>query len=170
MSSPDRNSPATENIEAVVRLEEQEERRSTLLDRISHGVGSFVGSVSFVSLQLTFILMWVAGHSTGMASFDPFPYPLLSLILSAQAVVLSSFVLIKQNRTETIANRRNHLDLQINLLAEKEITKVLRLIHALNQHLNVPGHELEKDAKLLEETAVDDLAEQLKEKEKDPAD
>jgi uncharacterized membrane protein len=170
MSSPDRNSPATENIEAVVRLEEEEERRSTLLDRISHGVGSFVGSVSFVSLQLTFILMWVVGHSTSLTTFDPFPYPLLSLILSAQAVVLSSFVLIKQNRTETIANRRNHLDLQINLLAEKEITKVLRLIHALNQHLNVPGHELEKDAKLLEETAVDDLAEQLKEKENDPAD
>jgi uncharacterized membrane protein len=79
-------------------------------------------------------------------------------------------VLIKQNRTETVANRRNHLDLQINLLAEKEITKVLQLIHALNQHLNVPGHELQKDSELLEETAVDDLAKQLKEKEKDAAD
>ena len=154
-----------ENIEAVIRLEEEEERRTTALDRISQRVGSFVGTLSFVSLQIVLILAWVVAHSTHVVAFDPFPYPLLSLMLCAEAVVLSSFVLIKQNRTELVANRRNHLGLQINLLAEKEITKVLQLIHALNQHLDVPGHDLGKDVELVKETAVDDLAKQLEEKE-----
>ncbi len=156
----------TENIEAVIRLEEEEERRSTVLDRISHRVGSFVGTLSFVSVQLILVTAWVVAHQTGVIAFDPFPYPLLSLVLCAEAVVLSSFVLIKQNRTELVANRRNHLGLQINLLAEKEVTKVLQLIHALNQHLDVPGHDLGKDIELVKETAVDDLAEQLEEREK----
>ena len=159
----------TENIEAVVRLEEEEERRTTILDQISHRVGSFVGTLSFVTLQIVLILAWVIAHRTHVAAFDPFPYPLLSLVLCAEAVVLSSFVLIKQNRTELVANRRNHLGLQINLLAEKEITKVLQLIHALNQHLDVPGHDLGKDVELVKETAVDDLAKQLEEKEKKAA-
>lgn len=155
----------TENIEAVVRLEEEEERRSTLLEQISHHVGSFVGTLSFVSLQLILIFGWVFAHSINILAFDPFPYPLLSLILCAEAVLLSSFVLIKQNRTELVANRRNHLGLQINLLAEKEVTKVLQLIHALNQHLDVSGHDLGEDIELVKETEVDDLAKQLEERE-----
>ena len=81
----------TENIEAVVRLEEEEERRSTVLEQVSHRVGSFVGTLSFVSLQLIFVFAWVFAHRINIVAFDPFPYPLLSLILCAEAVFLSSF-------------------------------------------------------------------------------
>src|SRR3954449_7125286 len=138
-------SATSENIEAVIRLEEEEERRTTLYERIPHIIGSFVGTISFVTLQITFVVLWVFANNTHVISLDQFPYPLLSLILCGEAVILSSFVLIRQNRTELIANRRNHLDLQINLLAEKEITKVLQLLHAVGKHLNVPGNESHRD-------------------------
>jgi len=114
-------------------------------------------------LQCALIVIWVAVNKS--LSFDPFPYPLLSLFLCGEAVILSSFVLIRQNRTELINNRRNHLDLQINLLAEKEVTKVLQLLTAVNEHLKVPGHASREDEELTEETAVEELAQQLKEKE-----
>jgi len=158
-------SATSENIEAVIRLEEEEERRTTLYERIPHIIGSFVGTISFVTLQITFVVLWIFANSARVISLDQFPYPLLSLILCGEAVILSSFVLIRQNRTELIANRRNHLDLQINLLAEKEVTKVLQLLAALNKHLKVPGHKNTEDMELAEETAVDELAKQLKQRE-----
>ncbi|MFL6820857.1 MAG: DUF1003 domain-containing protein [Bradyrhizobium sp.] len=157
------SSVTAENIEAVIRLEEEEEHRSTPLERISHVIGTFVGTIYFVALQCALIVIWVAVNKS--LSFDPFPYPLLSLFLCGEAVILSSFVLIRQNRTELINNRRNHLDLQINLLAEKEVTKVLQLLTAVNEHLKVPGHASREDEELTEETAVEELAQQLKEKE-----
>jgi uncharacterized membrane protein len=82
-----------------------------------------------------------------------------------EAVVLSSFVLISQNPMDLIARRRNHLDLQINLLAEKETTRLLQLVQALNAHLKVPGDGISEDKELTEETAIDEPAKQLKEKQ-----
>jgi uncharacterized membrane protein len=159
------NSASAENIETVIRLEEEEERETTLWQRVPHFIGSFVGTLYFVAFQCATMVAWIAANATGMVSFDPFPFPLLSIGLAAEAVILSSFVLISQNRTDLIATRRNHLDLQINLLAEKEVTKLLQLIQALNAHLKVPGDGIDDDQELIQETAVDDLARQLKEKE-----
>jgi uncharacterized membrane protein len=162
-------SATSENIETVIRVEEEEERRATIFERVPHLIGSFVGTVYFVALQCTFVVVWVIANNTS-SSFDQFPYPLLSLILCGEAVILSSFVLIRQNRTDLIANRRNHLDLQINLLAEKEITKVLQLLYALNKHMKVPGHTNSHDMELAEETAVDELAKELKQREAETSD
>jgi len=161
--SKNSSSVTAENIEAVIRLEEEEEHRSTALERISHLIGTFVGTIYFVAFQCGFIAIWLAANNS--VSFDPFPYPLLSLFLCGEAVILSSFVLMRQNRSELVNNRRNHLDLQINLLAEKEVTKVLQLLTAVNEHLKVPGHASREDEELTEETAVEELAQQLKEKE-----
>src|SRR3954449_501332 len=158
-------SATSENIEAVIRLEEEEERRTTLYERIPHIIGSFVGTISFVTLQITFVVLWVFANNTHVISLDQFPYPLLSLFLCGEAVILSSFVLIRQNRTELINNRRNQLDLQINLLAEKEVTEVWQLLAAVNEPLKGPGHASREDEELTEETAVEELAQQLKEKE-----
>lgn len=159
------NSASSENIETVIRLEEEEERQATLWQRVPHVIGSFVGTLYFVAFQCATMAAWIAANATGAVSFDPFPFPLLSIALAAEAVILSSFVLISQNRTDLIATRRNHLDLQINLLAEKEVTKLLRLIQVLNAHLKVPGDGINDDEELTEETAVDDLARELKKKE-----
>ena len=76
-----------------------------------------------------------AGALPRVAPFDPFPYPLLSLITSLEAVLLTAFVLIKQNRMGVIADRRDHLDLPVNLLTEQQATQIIQMLDRLSTRL-----------------------------------
>ena len=78
-----------------------------------------------------------AGTIPQLTRFDPFPYPLLSSITSLEAVLLTAFVLIKQNRMAMIADRRDHLDLQVNLLTEREATQIIQMLDRLSTHFGV---------------------------------
>lgn len=97
--------------------------------------------------------VWIAFNVGwfGGKPFDPFPFSLLTLIVSLEAIFLSTFVLISQNRAGAVADKRAELDLQINLLAEHEITRLLALMDAVANHLGVDLsqkrelEELEKD-------------------------
>ena len=167
IESKSSNSPASDNIEAIIRVEEEHEGRAAHWIWIPHLIGSFVGTIYFVALQCILIGVWVLLNMEGSLRFDPFPYPLLSVALGIEAVLLTSFVLIRQNRMDLKASRRNHLDLQINLLAEKEVTKVLQMLQRLHEHLDVPGErDDEETKKLIQETSVDELAKELVKKEK----
>jgi hypothetical protein len=116
----------TRNIEAILKLEEDDERRLSALHRGSHKVGWFVGTVYFVIIQAVFVLLWILWNAYAASQFDPYPFPLLSAVLALEAVLLTSFVLIRQNSMDLQSERRNHLDLQINLLAEREATSILK--------------------------------------------
>lgn len=72
-----------------------------------------------------------------MAAIDPFPYGLLTLIVSLEAIFLSTFVLLCQNRQGAVADQRSDLDLHINLLAEYEITRLLILVHAIGAKIGM---------------------------------
>jgi uncharacterized membrane protein len=87
----------TKNIEAILKLEEEDERRLSTLHRISHKVGWFVGTIYFVIFQAAFVLVWVIWNAYAVRPFDPYPFPLLSAVLALEAVFLTSFVLIRQN-------------------------------------------------------------------------
>ncbi len=67
------------------------------LHRVSHKVGSFVGTIYFVIIQAAFVVLWLLWNTFALGSFDPFPFPLLSAVLALEAVLLTSFVLIRQN-------------------------------------------------------------------------
>jgi uncharacterized membrane protein len=110
----------TKNIEAILKLEEDDERKLSSLHRVSHKVGWFVGTIYFLIIQAVFIVLWLIWNAFAARSFDPYPFPLLSAVLALEAVFLTSFVLIRQNSMDRQSERRNHLDLQINLLAEKD--------------------------------------------------
>jgi uncharacterized membrane protein len=157
------------NIESILKLEEKDERELSAFHRVSHAVGWFVGTVYFVLFQCVFVLSWIAlntrlfgnGHA-----FDPHPFPLLSTMLALEAVLLTSFVLIRQNAIDLRSERRNHLDLQINLLAEKEATSILNILREIADHLDV---DVQKDAEreeLAKDTAVESIARDLRSKEK----
>jgi len=97
--------------------------------------------------------------------WDPFPFILLTMFVSMEGVILALFVLMKQNRMSRRADQRDHLHLQVNLLAEKEITTMLQLQQHLMSHLGMS--EVAHDSQvqqLAEETAVENLADELKEK------
>ena len=154
------------NIEAILKLEEDDERRLPHLHRVSHRVGWFVGTTYFVIIQATFVILWLVWNVSASQPFDPFPFPLLSAVLAFEAVFLTSFVLIRQNTMDRQSERRNHLDLQINLLAEKEATTTLKALHEIAAHFKIPLSKEAENQELTQETPVESIARDLRSKEK----
>lgn len=94
--------------------------------------------------------------------FDEYPFPLLSLVLALEAVLLTSCVLIRQNISDRAFERRNHLELQINLLAERESTLSLALLQRIAAHLKCPVENDAQCEELADETEVDEIAQDLR--------
>jgi len=137
------------NINTLVEIRQHMERRKSTQDRIADRVTWFSGSMTFVYVHLAWFGIWLAinlGY-TGLKPFDPYPFNLLTMVVSLEAIFLATFVLISQNRLSEIADQRADLDLQINLLAEYEITRVLTLVDAIADHL---GLEVGKDPEVEE--------------------
>jgi uncharacterized membrane protein len=105
---------------------------------------------------------WNTGHIPGLRVVDPFPFILLALVVSCEGVLLSTFVLIKQNNMARAADQRNHLNLQIDILAEQEITRSLQMLQLICAHLEIPLPDEVKNPTLVEETEVADLANQVR--------
>jgi uncharacterized membrane protein len=155
---------AQENINTILSLEEQSSKERALADRISDSIASFVGSIAFVAIHVIWFGIWV-GVNMGLWKFDPYPFALLCMLVSLEGVLLSTFVLIKQNRMSQRADRRSHLDLQINLLAEKEITKMLQLQRLICRQLGIPDGDIDREVvELSNVTAVDSLAREVSQK------
>jgi uncharacterized membrane protein len=150
------------NIETVVRLEREAEDRRTRVERAAERVGAFAGTIWFILAQFIFTVFWVlanTGWIPGIPIFDPFPFPLWAAVLSLEGVMLTAFVLTSQNWASLKADRRNHLELQINLLSEQEVTKVIQMLGAISRKLGIEHEAVDQEARELSKlTAVDDLA------------
>jgi uncharacterized membrane protein len=164
MASPESTCGAIRrNIEAVRKMEEEFANRRSLSDRIADTIGGFSGTPAFVAIHVAFFGGWILWNSTpGTRKFDPFPFLLLSVVVSIEAIFLSTFVLMKQNRMSKREDLRAHLDLQINLLSEREMTLVLQLLQRISTRLGV-RLSTEEIEQLTEETSIEDLATQLRE-------
>lgn len=133
-------------------------------EALTDAVGGFVGTISFIVLQVVAFAGWVvvnAGIIPHVPAFDPFPYPLLSSLTSLDAVLIAAVVLMKQNRMGIIPDRRDHLDLQVNLLAERQATQVIQMLDRLNSHLGVEQHHDDDSRELGRQVAVEHLVEEL---------
>ena len=141
------------------------QQQRSVSDRLSDAIANFVGSIPFVVLHLCWFGIWVLLNTTKLFSafrFDPYPFALLCMLVSLEGVLLSTFVLIKQNRMSMRADERSHLDLQINLLSEKELTKILQLQKLICSKLDIKEAELDFEVKELSNvTAVDNIAHEL---------
>jgi hypothetical protein len=125
------------NIEEVVRLEREAIRRRPPSSR-------------------------VADHVAGFA--DPYPFGLLGMLFSLEGVLLAAFVLMKQNRMSALAEQRSHLDLQISLLAEQEVTKIIQMLEHVSARLGIEREAVDAEAREMGEiTAVGGLAHRLRE-------
>jgi uncharacterized membrane protein len=147
------------NIGAIVKMRAKEEHKKSLQERIADALTNFSGSMAFVYVHAVWFGFWIAfnmGWFRG-APFDPFPFSLLTLIVSLEAIFLSTFVLISQNRAGSIADKRADLDLQINLLSEHEITHLLKMVDAIAAHLGIDA----KTGKEIEDLKKDVGAEQV---------
>lgn len=154
------------NIDAIVRLEESFVRNRTTAELLADSIANFSGSLKFIAIHLVVYGGWIlinCGVLRVVPRFDPFPFLLLSVVVSLEAIFLSTFVLIKQNRMSKRADQRAHLDLQINLLSEREMTLVLQMLQRIATRLGVrtPEDQIEEFAV---ETSVEDLARELRAK------
>jgi uncharacterized membrane protein len=164
-SSSLRTRVAEENIRAVARLQKQASRERTAGERLSDAIATLAAREATVVAHIVWFAVWLlvnGGHVPGMRPFDPFPFTLLTTIVSLEAIFLTLFVLASQNRLTHEADRRAHLDLQVNLLSEQEMTIVLQMLQEVCEHfdlrttLSSPTFQ-----ELVRRTDVQDLAQRL---------
>ena len=171
MNRPSREeaaNPTKFNIEAIAKLEHEALNRRTPTERASDAIAKFIGSVAFLLLQALLVLTWSAINLhliPSVRAFDPFPFGILALVISSESVLLTIFVLISQNRMARQAERRAHLDLQVGMLAEQELTAMLQMQHKICQRLGIDVESAKQALKgFSDATDVSKLATELEDK------
>jgi len=140
LEEPDRASALEENVEAIKRWERTILLARSKTEQVSDWVAGVAASGPVLVLHVLWFAVWGTvntGAIRGIRPFDPFPFPLLTMVVSLEAIFLALFVLASQNRLARQADKRSHLDLQIDLLAEREMTAVLQLLQDIARHLDV---------------------------------
>jgi uncharacterized membrane protein len=156
------NEPANEgapasvakSVEKIIEVENEALRPRSRSEAITDAIGGFVGTISFVLLQMVVFAGWTivnAGNIPQIPPFDPYPYPLLSSITSLEAVLIAAFVLMKQNRMGIIADR----------LTERQATQIIRMLDHLSTQLGVAQHHDEDSRELGRHVAVEHLVEEV---------
>jgi uncharacterized membrane protein len=160
--------PTQYNIDAIAKLEHDALGRRTLTERVSDIITKLVGNTGFLLAQLILIVGWslVNLHLIpGIKAFDPFPFGVLALLVSSEGVFLTVFVLISQSRMARQAERRSHLDLQVGMLSEQELTTILQMLQKLCQHMGVNVESSKQEVQSFSKTTdVHKLASELEDK------
>jgi uncharacterized membrane protein len=164
--------PSDRNISAVAEIEREALHDRTKADRVADAITRITGSAPFAIFHVLWFAGWAVvnmGTVGGVEPFDPFPFPFLTLLVSLEAIFLSMFVLMSQNRMSRQADKRAHLDLQIDLLAEQELTTILRMLRALcvqqGVKVTIPNEQMREQ---LKDTDVHSLASTLDRRLPDP--
>ena len=147
------------NIRTIIDLRHKAANRRNLEDRVSDIITDVSGRMIFVYFHVVWFGLWVILNTglLGFKAFDPFPYGLLTMIVSLEAIFLSTFVLISQNRMNELAESRADLDLHIGLLSEHETTRVLQMLDAIQTKLGIENHAESDLADLEMETKPEDV-------------
>ncbi len=148
--------PVRRSVTEIVRLQRRDRQAMSRSDRIADGVTAFCGSMPFVYVHVVWFVAWVALNRGvfALTPFDPFPFGFLTMLVSLEAIFLATFVLISQNRQALQTDRRSKIDLQLNVIAEQEVTTILRVLDLISAHLGV---DLTADPDLLGMEQVTDL-------------
>lgn len=157
------------NIDALLEVRQKFERGKTRQDRIADAITTFSGSMPFLYIHAALLALWLVvnvGWVPGLKPFDPFPFVMLAMIASVEAIFLSTFVLISQNRAAALAEKRAELDLQINLLSEHEVTRLIELVDAMAEHLGVGKEKTPDVEQLKKDVAPEVVLQQIEEAQK----
>jgi uncharacterized membrane protein len=157
--NPALNKVIERNIRTIIHLRAKAARERGLQSRIADAITSFSGRMIFAYVHVVWFGIWILLNTGrfGVRPFDPFPYGLLTMVVSLEAIFLSTFVLISQNRLGEETERRADLDLHIGLLTEHELTRVLQMLDAIQDKLGIVDHENSELADLEMETKPEDV-------------
>ena len=144
--NPSADQLTQQNVETILELERAAREERTSSDRVAEAIANFCGSMVFVWVHVVWFGAWILFNLLpGLPHIDPFPFTFLTLVVSLDAIFLSTFILISQNHDTKISERRNHLDLQVNLLREQENTQMLMMLRAIAEKV---GADLTQDPRL----------------------
>jgi|ERR1700722_4442183 len=139
----------------IKSIKSKADAKRSFQDKIVDRGNSFFGSNVFLYLNIAWFVIWLVinlGRIPGLKPFDPFPFSFLTSSVSLEAIILAIFVLISQNRAAKIADLREEVQLQINIMAEEENTKIMRMIVLLLQKNKIPVPEDKQLRDLLRKT------------------
>lgn len=157
-------SPAlARNIRTLQERRRTEERRATLQERAAEAITRFTGSMAFVYLHVTVFGFWILVN-TGLLPLLPKwdeSFVILGTSASVEAIFLSTFVLISQNRMAAAADKRADLDLHISLLAEHEVTKLVAMVSAITDHLGIETEADDEVDELRQDVAPDAVLDEI---------
>ncbi len=147
------------NIQNQARLRREAASVRTFQERMADAITAFAGSMSFVYLHILWFGLWVLLNTGwfGMPPFDPFPYGLLTMIVSLEAIFLSTFILISQNRSGVAADARADVALHVGLLTEHEVTRTLQMLDVIQERLGIANDSDSDLAQLEMETKPEDV-------------
>jgi uncharacterized membrane protein len=150
------------NITALVQRGRRDDEQRRFQDRLADRVTGFTGSMRFVVLHLVVFGLWVLVNSgaTPLPRWDP-TFVILATEASVEAIFLSTFVLISQNRMQAKADARAELDLQVSLLSEHEITRLITLVQAVARRLDVAEADDPELAELARDVAPERVLEEI---------
>ncbi len=151
-----------QNVRTIGQLERAAQKDETFADRIATVINRVCGSMTFLLINASSFVVWMTVNTMILKKpWDPFPFPFLTLVVSLEAIFLSIFLLIAGNRQARVAERRSQLDLQINLLAEQENTKTMKLLHLIASKVGVGEDAYEDYVALEQATCPDKLIDQI---------
>jgi uncharacterized membrane protein len=154
---------ARRNIAAVRDLAAEVRRKRTRLDRLTDAISGFVGSPRFLAAQILAVALWTATHAAGVTRFDPYPFEFLNFALAVEAILLSTVVLMAQNRQGRESAEQAELHLQVGLLAEQEATKMLEMLQDIHTRLGLTGAARDPELReMIRTTQVEVIADELK--------
>ena len=147
------------NIRTIIQLRLQAARARSVQNLLADAITAFSGRMIFVYVHIVWFGVWILLNTgrIGVRPFDPFPYGLLTMIVSLEAIFLATFVLISQNRLGQEAEHRADLALHIGLLTEHELTRVLQMLDVIQDKLGIENHENSDLADLEMETKPEDV-------------
>lgn len=161
------NSSLRRNIEALQKRRRNQEAAASLQERVARAITRFTGSMRFVYLHAALYGFWIVANLGLVAVVEPWDptFVVLAMVASVEAIFLSTFILITQNRMAASADRRAELDVQISLLSEHEITKLVQLVAAIAERMNVP-HERGEVEELKRNVAPEAVLDAIEETER----
>ncbi|MDO8516152.1 MAG: DUF1003 domain-containing protein [bacterium] len=115
-------------------LQARADLKRTKPEKIADWMTGIFGSAAFLAVNMLWFATWViAGNGliSSIPAFDPYPFHFLTMTVSLEAIILSIFVLISQNRSRKVDELRAEADLQLDIITEHEVTKILKLIKLL---------------------------------------
>jgi uncharacterized membrane protein len=156
------NELTMQNVRKIARLEQSYNQERTLGECVADKFASFVGSWPFIIGQSAILGLWVILNITAwIKHWDPYPFILLNLTLSFQAAYAGPIIMMSQNRQTRLSERRNHLDLQINLLSEQENTQMLHLLRKIAERLEIDYSDVPELSAMEETVEPTNLLQQI---------